>query len=102
MLKYQRRLDSEKVSKASRVRVFDLAVMKCMAAIFCEIINIMIITTSNTNEDILKDFVVMGFIIEIDNLFAKAVLSAQDLRMIGEASFYIDTNVIRKVKQGVC
>lgn len=63
--------------------------MKCVSAIFCEIINTQIITKSTGKEDIIKDFVVMGFIIEIDNLFAKAILPQDQLDGIEDSTFRI-------------
>ena len=50
---------------------FCMAVMKITAALFCEIVHIFIISAQEDTADIIKDFVAIGFIVEIDNLFAK-------------------------------
>ena len=41
--------------------------MKLLSALFCEVTNIMLICSSNEVPDIIKDFVALGFIVEIDN-----------------------------------
>ena len=45
--------------------------MKMTAALYSEIILVMLISLSNDLIEIIKDFVVLGFILEIDDYFAK-------------------------------
>lgn len=48
-----------------------IAFMKLLSGIICEFIHILIISAQDETADIIKDFVAIGFIVEIDNLFAK-------------------------------
>jgi hypothetical protein len=101
MYQYQRRLDHNKVPTVIRSMIFDVTTMKILSAMMCEIVNTQIITTSETNEDIIKDFVVMGFIIEIDNLFAKALLTQEQIESITETKLYIQDFKIKETGQKI-
>jgi len=46
---------------------FFIALMKFTSAFFCEITNMLLICNTNNVPDIIKDFVALGFIVEIDN-----------------------------------
>lgn len=50
---------------------FIIAMMKMVSAIYCEIILIIMISHVDDISDIIKDFVALGFIVEIDDMFAK-------------------------------
>ena len=54
-----------------RVFNFTIALMKMTSAIYCEVILIIMISHVNDISDIIKDFVALGFIVEIDDMFAK-------------------------------
>lgn len=45
--------------------------MKLSSAIYCEVILIIMISHVDDVSDIIKDFVALGFIVEIDDMFAK-------------------------------
>ena len=45
--------------------------MKLISGIYSEIILIILISQTNDIEDIIKDFVALGFITEIDDIFAR-------------------------------
>jgi hypothetical protein len=45
--------------------------MKLFSATFCELVLILMISSVDSIPDIIKDFVALGFIIEIDNQFAE-------------------------------
>ena len=49
---------------------FVIALMKLTSAVFCEVILIIMISHVDSIEDIIKDFVALEFIVEIDNYFA--------------------------------
>ena len=53
---------------------FMLALMKGVAGILTEVVNIYIIVKSTTTYDILYDFVALKIIIEIDDMMAKTLL----------------------------
>ena len=53
-----------------KIRIFLIAIMKFVSAIFCEIILIIAIAHVEKINDIIKDFVAIGFIVEIDDYFA--------------------------------
>ena len=56
---------------SSRVQNFLIAFMKLSSAIYCEIILVLLISHVDDTADIIKDFVALGFIVEIDDWFAK-------------------------------
>ena len=43
--------------------------MKLFTAIFCETILLIMVAQQSDIEDIIKDFVALGFIVEVDNVF---------------------------------
>ena len=45
--------------------------MKFFSAVYCEIILILMISKVKQIDDIIKDFVALGFIVEIDDIFAQ-------------------------------
>ena len=48
-----------------------VAIMQMVAALFTEIINIAVISGSNTVMDVVMDYIALGIIAEIDDLFAE-------------------------------
>ena len=54
----------------SRVLNFMIALMKLSSAIYCEVILIIMLSHIDDISDIVKDFVALGFIVEIDDTFA--------------------------------
>jgi hypothetical protein len=52
--------------------------MKFISALFCEVTNIMLICNTNQVPDIIKDFVALGFIVEIDNQIYNNSVSKND------------------------
>ena len=53
--------------------------MKIAGAFFTTIANIMIIMRSDNIEDVIKDFIAVEVIIEVDNIFADTMRGGQDL-----------------------
>ena len=47
-----------------------IALMKLTSSIYCEVILILMLSMVDDIGDIIKDFVALGFIVEIDNYFA--------------------------------
>jgi len=47
-----------------------IALMQMIAALFTEIINIAVISNSNSVMDVVMDYIALGIIAEIDDLFA--------------------------------
>lgn len=45
-----------------RIQLFSIALMKLVSAFYCEFILIIMITRADSISDIIKDFVVLGFI----------------------------------------
>ena len=56
-----------------------IAFMKLLSGIICECIHILIISAQDETADFIKDFVAIGFIVEIDNWFAKYYQRKEDL-----------------------
>ena len=54
--------------------------MKFNSAIFCETILIIMIAHVRNINDIIKDFVALGFIVEIDNYFAQNMTKVKEWR----------------------
>lgn len=54
-----------------RRTTFIVALMKLVSAVYCELVLILMIAQVEDIRDILKDFVALGFIVQIDNMFAK-------------------------------
>lgn len=54
-----------------RVPPMFIALMQMVAAIFTEVINIAVISCSNTVMDVVMDYIALGIIAEIDDLFAE-------------------------------
>ena len=50
---------------------FFIAMMKMFSAVYCEVILILMIAQIQDIESIIKDFVAIGFIVEIDDQFYK-------------------------------
>ena len=68
----------------SRGANFTLAFMKLFAAIYSELILILLISEINDLADIIKDFVALGFISEIDNYFAQNISNKKLLEVYEE------------------
>lgn len=60
-----------------RLSAFVISLMKMTAGIFVEVIQLLMISQQDNIEDIIKDFVALGFIIELDNILAKNVSTQQ-------------------------
>ena len=54
---------------------FMIALMKLSSAVFCEIILIIMMTHVDNIEDIIKDFVALEFIVQVDNWTANNLRS---------------------------
>ena len=65
-LKYNRR----KKFFHRRLTAFFIVLMKLSAAVYIEILQLTMMSQQDNIEDIIKDFVVLGFIIELDNFIA--------------------------------
>ena len=84
MYKYLRRVTPDDITRANHSRLLEIAFMKFTSAAVCEWVNVWIICQSETNQDIIKDFVCLGFIIEIDDIYAKAILAQSELSLISD------------------
>ena len=62
---------NDKVYLKNRMTQFFVAFMKLFSALYCELILLIMISHVNDISDIIKDFVALGFIVEIDNMFAQ-------------------------------
>jgi hypothetical protein len=60
------------------IRNFLIAMMKFISAVFCEVIMIIMIAHVQAINDIIKDFVAIGFIVEIDDYFAANLNKKQE------------------------
>jgi hypothetical protein len=93
MMKYLRRLppasSEAAISDFNKTLCWTVAFMKYMSSFLCEIVNILIICSSASNQDIIKDFVCLGFIIEVDDLFAKAIIKQDELSSVGDVKLWI-------------
>ena len=58
---------------------YQIAIMKYVACVMTELINIVIICQSDNIQDIIKDFISLGFIIELDDLFAQSIVGKKEL-----------------------
>lgn len=72
-LMYNRR----KIYMKKRAVSFIIAFMKFFSGIYVEMILIIMIACNDNIEDIIKDFVALGFIIEMDNYLGKNIDSKQ-------------------------
>ena len=54
-------------------KCFFIAFLKFVSALYCETILCIMITFIEEINDIIKDFVALGFIVEIDDYFAKTL-----------------------------
>ena len=50
-----------------------VALMKCFVSLFSEMINILIIVQSDNNIDVVKDYIALGIIAELDNLVLQTI-----------------------------
>ena len=69
----------QKKLKHNKFINFMIAFVKIMSGIICECVHILIIASQDETADIIKDFVAVGFIVEIDNWFAKYYRRRDDL-----------------------
>ena len=69
---------------AKRLQLFSIALMKMASAFYCEVVLIIMITRDDSISDIIKDFVVLGFITEIDNTFAANLNLVNSKELIGQ------------------
>ena len=63
-------IQREDLLQKNVIQLFGIAVMKFTASIYAEIVLTLMISKTNEIDDIIKDFVALGFIVEIDNQFA--------------------------------
>lgn len=66
-----------------RFITFILAEMKLLSAICCEMVLIRMIAEVDDIRDIIKDFVALGFIVQIDNYFAQNIEGFATSDLIG-------------------
>ena len=109
-LKYNKR----KKYFSRRCSAFTIALMKMIAGIFVETILLVMISQSDNIEDIIKDFVALGFIIEIDNFLARNIdsknIDEQIEQLKGKLIIEKDTKTCRRIcwrffkycKKGCC
>ena len=72
-IKYSKHNDSDPIRRLAAknvIQLFGIAIMKFTAAIYAEVVLTLMISKTNEIDDIIKDFVALGFIVEIDNQFA--------------------------------
>lgn len=67
-----------------RKTTFIVALMKLLSAFYCELVHIFMISQVEDIRDILKDYVALGFIVQIDNMFAKNFESIDGDKIVGE------------------
>ena len=72
MMKYIKH-NPENFKNGTVVHAFSIALMKLVGGYITEIMNINLICSSTTIEDVVKDFISLGIIAEIDNLMAFTV-----------------------------
>merc|ERR1712216_371651 len=73
MMKYTKNNASSFADKTNNQIAFSVAYMKIFGGLFTEIVNIGIIITSTTVTDIVKDFIALGIISEIDDYVGKSL-----------------------------
>ena len=52
---------------------FFIALMKLLSALVCQSVLILMMSSSSSISDMIKDFVAIGFVVEIDNQFASTM-----------------------------
>ena len=52
---------------------FFIAIMKFLVSLLAELINILIILQSDNNIDVVKDYIALGIIAELDNLMIQTI-----------------------------
>ena len=57
---------------------FYIGLMKFLGGILCEFLNMYIICQSTTIVDVVKDYVAMGILAEIDNILISTLVSYED------------------------
>ena len=67
----------------SRSSQFTIAFMKLFSALYCELVLIIMITYNDDIANIIKDFVALGFIVEIDDMFAQNMKGYDVERVVG-------------------
>lgn len=70
--------------KDNRMSMLLVATMQLMGALFTEIINIYLICSLNTVADILVNYIALGVIAEIDNIYAKTLQHNPLRKMIAD------------------
>ena len=73
MMKFTKNNPNIFADKTNNQIAFSVAYMKILGGLFTEIINVGIIITSTTVTDIVKDFIALGIISEIDDYMGKAL-----------------------------
>jgi len=79
-----------------------IALMKLTSAIYCEVILIIMISHVDNVSDIIKDFVALGFIVEIDDMFAKnmkGICAEEIIEEFSELEILNEKSSIRDFKQ---
>ena len=51
----------------TRMTNFIIALMKLLSALICQTVLIIMMSSTNSISDMIKDFVAIGFVVEIDN-----------------------------------
>jgi len=59
--------------RPSRMTNFLIALMKLLSALICQSVLILMMASSGSISDMIKDFVAIGFVVEIDNQFASTM-----------------------------
>ena len=65
--------NTDKKYQKFEIKTFFIAFLKFFSAIYCETILCIMITFIPEINDIIKDFVALGFIVEIDDYFAASL-----------------------------
>ena len=74
----------------NRDMCYIVAFLKFASTFLAELAMIYVICSEDEVQDVIKDFICLGFILELDNLFASTSISPDKLQTVVESELIID------------